>query len=510
MQRSNSPLNRPFFQPLDRIAIGLMLILSLMIAGVLISGSHSAPRVRSFNWQDRQIGAEDTAFLLNFSRPMDHASVENNLRITPPLPGKISWAGRRMAYTLAVPAPYGTLYQLQLQGAQDRFLKSGDGRATIQPYTGRFQSRDRAFVYIGVTGEEEGRLVLYNLSQQKKQILTPKNLVVLDFKPYPLSDRVLFAATERQTQAQGLLEQKLYMVTTGIAVYPPDAADAQPLPVGWPPHSQAPKPVEPGRVELVLDSKGYQNLKFDLSPDGQTIVVQRVNRKDPADFGPWILKAGVAPQPLEGQPGGDFLITPDSNSLAISQGQGLAILPLQPNAEPLDFLPKFGMVLTFSRDGSTAAMVKFNTDYTRSLFLVNNQGLQKELLRTTGSILSAQFDPTKQLLYCLLTTLIPGDTYREEPYLGVIQLKTSKLIPLLKLPSQRDIQVSLAPDGLAILFDQTVTNSQDTHKPLQDSTGKEIASSRLWLLPLVSLEGKGASIQPELLPLSGLHPRWLP
>jgi hypothetical protein len=508
MQRSNSSSQRSFFQPLDRVAIGLMLVLSLLIGGFLLSGSHAAPRVRSFNWQDRQVGADDTAFLLNFSRPMDHASVEKNLRITPPLPGKTSWAGRRMAYTLTAPAPYGTLYQLQLQGAQERFFKS-EG-PTLQPYTGRFQSRDRAFVYIGVTGEEEGRLVLYNLTQQKKQILTPTNLVVLDFEPYPLGDRVLFAATERQTQQQGQLEQKLYAVTTGMVVHPPDAATADPLPFGFNANSSAPKPVDAGRVELLLDSKGYQNLKFDLSADGQTIVVQRVNRKDPADFGPWILKAGQAPKPLKGQPGGDFLITPDSDSLAISQGQGLAILPLQPNAEPLDFLPKFGMVLNFSRDGSSAAMVKFNTDYTRSLFLINNQGVQKELLRTTGSVLNAQFDPTKQLLYCLLTTLIPGETYREEPFLGAINLKTGKLLPLLKLPSQRDIQVSLAPDGLAILFDQTVTNPQDTQKSLQDSTGKEIASSRLWLLPLVSLEANTNNIKPELLPLAGLRPRWLP
>jgi hypothetical protein len=55
------------------------------------------------------------------------------------------------------------------------------------------------------------------------------------------------------------------------------------------------------------------------------------------------------------------------------------------------------MVLSFARDGSAAAMVKFNTDYTRSLFLVTNQGLQKELLRTTGSILSGELLRTKKL-----------------------------------------------------------------------------------------------------------------
>jgi len=58
-----------------------------------------------------------------------------------------------MAYTLAAPAPYGTSYQVQLQGAQDRFTESNSGRL-IQP-SGRFQSRDRA-VYLGVEGGRDG------------------------------------------------------------------------------------------------------------------------------------------------------------------------------------------------------------------------------------------------------------------------------------------------------------------------------------------------------------------
>jgi hypothetical protein len=241
--------------------------------------------------------------------------------------------------------------------------------------------------------------------------------------------------------------------------------------------------------------------------------VQRVNRQNPSDFGPWLLKTNTPPQPLKGDPGGDFLITSDSNSLAIAQGQGLAILPLQPDSKPLDFLPKFGMVLSFAKDGSLATMVKFNTDNTRSLFLVSNQNTQKELFRTTGSIISAQFDPAKQTLYCLLTELLTeGEVYREQPYLAAIDLKTAKLRPLVLLPNQRDVQVSLAPDGLALLFDQTTEAAQDkteAGETLSNSMGKAIADSRLWLLPL-DVTNLNAKPQPEALPLPGLRPLWLP
>jgi hypothetical protein len=491
------------FQPLDRAAMITMLVLAGLIGLMLLSGDRSAPRVRNFNWQDKQIGGEDVAFVLTFSRPMDEASVERHLKIEPTLLGKTSWAGRRMAYTLTAPAPYGTTFRVKLQDAQDRFTQAGPNRAKMQPFEGTFRSRDRAFAYIGTEPGEAGKLILYNLTKQEKTPLTPPNLNVTMFKPYPQGDRILFSATAHTTPPQSFAEQKLYTVTTGISYatpMPPGGLEAEPVTVAK----------SAGQVELLLDNPDYQNLKFDLSADGQVIVVQRVNRKNPTDFGPWILRPNAPAQPLDHkQPGGDFLITPDSDSLAISQGQGLALLPLRPQAEPLDFLPKFGMVLGFTKDGSVAAMVKFNTDYTRSLFIVTNQGTQKEIFKTTGSILQAQFSPDRQTLYGLMTNLLPGETYREQPYFAAIDLKTAlqannpetALRPLMLLPPQRDRHMSLAPDGLALLFDQKVASAATTN------TGPNVGSS-LWLLPLTSDPAHPA--QPVALPLPGFHPSWMP
>lgn len=511
MQTTPAAPSKSFPQPLDRVALAVILILSVLIGLLVLNGDRSAPRVRDFTWQNKQVGADDSAFVFTFSRPMDHSSVEQNLQIEPPLPGKTSWAGRRMAYTLNTPAPYGTSFKVKLQNAQDRFTQEGSNRASLQPFVGSFQSRDRAFAYIGVDRDEAGRLILFNLTKQEKKILTPQNLVVMDFKPYTQSDRILFSAIDRADQSQSLVDQKLYTVTTGISIEAPaQLGDAQKS--DWEFFNPAqPSPTQSsGQVDLVLDNQNYQNLKFDLSADGTVIVVQRVNRKNPNNFGPWMIRQGSQPQPLDNkQPGGEFLITPDSSSLAIAQGQGLALIPLQPQADPLDFLPKFGMVLNFSKDGSSAAMVKFNTDYTRSLFLVTNQGDSKEIFKTTGSIVSAQFDPTEQILYCLLTNLIPGATYQEQPYIAAIDLKTAvtqggaerALYPMVLLPKQRDIQLSLAPDGLALIFDQTNGEARSL-----DS--KPMVNSRLWFLPLTG--DLTAKVQPEALPMPGFHPRWLP
>lgn len=483
---------------LDRVALTFILALVVAIGGLLLLGNRGGPRVRDFNWQDKQVGAVDTAFVLTFSRPMNQASVEKNLQINPPLPGKFSWAGRRMVYTLNFPAPYGQSFQVQLQNGEDQF-QSSTYHSKMQPFSGSFRTRDRAFAYIGTEGAESGRLVLYNLTTQKKQVLTPVNLIVFDFKPYPMGDRILFSAADRSSQTP-LVDQKLYTVSTGISINPPKALDDSSG--GVPPVSQ---PSDPGQIVEILDNRNYQNLQFDLSADGQTIVVQRVGRTSQSQATPWILRSGQDPKPLKlDQPSGDFLITADGKSLVLAQGQGLSILPLQDGSEPPSFLPKFGTVLSFAQDNSAAAMVKFNTDYTKSLYLVSDAG-EKEILKTTGSIQSALFDPTKQFLYCLLTELIPGPTYQEQPYLAAIDLKLAQtaanpndaLRPLLRLPKQREIQVSLAPDSVALLFDQKL--STDPSSPTPDG--------QLWLLPLTT--DLDHPLPPEQLPLPGVHPRWM-
>ena len=495
-------MNKQVLQPLDRTAIALMVILSVIIGIVLWSGDRSSSRVRDFSWQNKQIGAEDRGFIITFSRPMNHTSVEQNLSINPPLPGKFSWAGRRMAYTLIAPAPYDSEYELKLQGARDKFAKDKETQRQIQPFSAGFKTRDRAFAYLGIDGDNAGRLMLVNLSvkEPKPIALTPPDLVVTEFKPYPDGESILFSANPRTLQRTGLLEQNLYIVTTGIAAQSKD--ESQRLET-------------PGKVTQILDNKDYQNLKFDLSADGQTIVVQRVSRRNPGDFGLWIIKPDGKAKPMPGQPGGDFKIAPDSKAIAISQGQGLAIVPLErSDDQPLDFLPKFGSIVGFSDDGAAAAMVRFNTDYTRSLYLVTNSG-EKELLRTSGSVLDTQFDPMGKTLYCLLTQLIPGSEYQEEPYIAAIDINSSQLRTLVVLKNQRQAQITLSPDGIALLFDQPITTPQtaaaESVAPRTQS-GETITNSRLWLLPLdtASEEATNAPLNPVQLRLAGFHPRWLP
>ena len=493
---------------IDKIALSAIAFLSLSITA-LVWGTNACgeecflavkPQVTKFSWQNQTIGQEDRAFVLNFNRPVDRDSIERNITIDPPLPGKISWAGNKLAYTLDRPAPYGEKYRIFLETNSEAASQANSPKS-VEPFFGQFSSRDRALAYIGSEGKNQGRLIVYNWTTQEKTVLTPDNLEVLNFEPYPQGERILFSAIAKD-RLRDATKLQLYSVTTGV--------------------NQASQKNFKPQIKLILDSKKYQNYKFDLSQDGKTIVVQRINHRNPNDFKLWVIRENQAPKLLETNAIGDFLLAPDSETLAVAQGEGIALLPLKSDAQPLDFLPKFGRVVSFSDDGTAAVMVNYNKDnqdlqYTKSLYYVNNQGIEKELLNLEGSIIDCQFDPTASSLYCLLTELnFPENIaqeqettqYQEQPYIVEIKLKTGKVTPLLALPEYQDSKLSVAPDGLGVLFDQVLTTQIAAEDLSLETSDTAIIKSRLWLLLPPSEES--ATHQVEQLPLIGFRPQWLP
>ena len=487
-----------FSQPLDRYAIGLVVVLSVAISILLWIGDRTAPQVRGFSWQDQNIDATNTSFTLTFNRPMNRESVEQNLKFDPPIAGKISWSSRRMSYTPIAPAVYGNSYTVKLENAYDRFANESGKKIPIEPFMGSFKTPNPYFAYIGLQGEEKGRIILYNVLQKEKRFLTSPNLTVIDFRIYPDRQKILFSAIAGGEQ--GLLEQKLYAVATGI-----DRQD------------RLSASVEP---KLILGNDDFQNFKFDLSPDGKNVLVQRLSRQQVGRYSLWLIKEAEQPRSLDNRPGGDFMFTPDSTSVAIARGEGVAILPLEPQATPLDFLPRFGTVLSFGRSGTKAAMIKFNKDYTRSLYLVNNQGVQKELTKNNGSILGAQFDPQEKNIYCLLTDVEQDpakNIYREKPYLASINLESAQLKRLLELPPQREVQFNVSPDGQSILLNSAIpSNDPSTSQSIPEDSAQASRTARspqlstqLILLPISDQQIKNLP-QPEVLPMFGTFPRWLP
>jgi hypothetical protein len=480
------------YEPIDRAALSLIMLLNLAIGLSIVWGARSLPKVRDFSWQNKQIGAKDTAFVLTFSRPMERASVEANLRIEPALPGKISWSGRRLVYTLTAPPQYEKIYKIELQNARQKPGFNSKQGKSIAPFFGQFTTPDRAFVYKGTAGTEKGRLILYNLTRRQKIILTPENLAVKDFKIYPAGDRILFSASEWANYKPGLYEQSLYVVTTGISSDPGQ---------------------KPGTIRQILDNLDYENLKFDLSPDGRAIAVQRANRSNPGDIGLWVLRPEISPMPqrLLSRPAGEFAIAPDSATFANPEAEGIAILSLTPNTKPLDLIPSFRRVFNFTPDGRESAMLKYNSDFTQSIFLVTNWGLPKELTRTAGEFINCLFDPRNPQLYCLLTRRKPGKYFSETLTLEAIDLQTLAVKPLLVLPDRAEVKMSLSPDGLQLLLDRIAVKQAEPMKgDLRTEGGRAIDSSTLILVNLESAPKFNSLPSTQELNLTGFSPRWLP
>lgn len=531
-------------ESVDRAAWLTIAVVIVAIAVLLLFGDHSVAGVRSFSWQNRDLSYPDRAFILTFNRPVDRDTVEDNLKIQPKLPGRFSWSGARMAYTVDEPVPYGESFTLTLKNATTLPIGLQKEVQTFEPFTGKFAGRDAVFAYVGVDGEEAERLVLYNVTQQIKTLLTPPELKVTDFLPFPDRDRILFGASLTPEAAKSarsvkskndkgnldlaadVTEQQLYTVTTGMDERsPPSGFNPLQIVQSW----FNSGPPEAGQLELVLDAEEYQNLKFDLSPDGRAIVVQRVDRQNPDEFGLWAIVDGAPPRRIPTEQGGEFLIAPDSQALAMTQGEGLAILPLpktttgkqrrqtfQTTIKPLEFLPKFGELLNFSPNGSAAALVKFNKDYTRSLFVARNTGQEIELGNINGSIRSAEFSPDGKWLYCLLAEIVgdPGaKNYQEQPYIALINVENKETQLLVLLPDSQAIQMDLSPDGRSLLFSRPVLLQESGEPPVPDDTPLDdsATTSQLWQLQTQrQADGKWIANEPEALPITGIQPRWLP
>lgn len=474
----------------DRIVWLSIIILTVLIGVILWRGDQSSLRVSYFSWQERKIGVQDRSFTLKFNLPVNQETVEANLVTNPSLPGKISWKRGQLVYTLTDLPIYGKRHELQLERAR-ALLNNQE----IESFIGLINTHDRAFVYIGIQGEEQGKLILCKITPTglEKNILTPADLVVTYFQIYPRGDRLLFSAFDASRGSQGLPQQQLYTVTTGLSFQV----------------SQTPEPL--GRIRRVLDAKDYRNIQFALSENGKTIIVQRENHNNPGDAGLWVIPDHENPRPL-GIQASQFMVSPDGKRVAISQAAGVQIIPLTEHSVPPQFYPGYEKIVSFSKDGKQILLVRNNPDFTRSLVLINQKGETKNLFDTVNPILSCVFEPREETnLYCLKTDLIQQEdgTITQEPFLSIIDLTDGEYIPFLALPNYQDVQMSMSPDGVALLFDQVVTIPLEINKNLVTRSGQAIADGRLWLLSLPEEinEDTLPSIE-ELNP--GFQPRWVP
>ena len=153
-------------------------------------------------------------------------------------------------------------------------------------------------------------------------------------------------------------------------------------------------------------------------------------------------------------------------------------------------------------------MVKYNNgDNTQVLFFVNNQGKQTQVISTKGEIFNCQFSPLKPVIYCLITRQDKLLKNAENLTLEAINFNNYQESYLLNLPYQWGMNLSLSPDGTALLFDRIIPKKTEANKQdLKTATGTSIDTAEIMFL---SLEDDQKMV-PQKLPLAGYNPQWLP
>lgn len=474
----------------DRTVGAIAIILIGLIAVVLVRGNRSPLQVVQYSWRNTNIGAQTQALTMTFNHPVNPGQIEQDLRIDPPLAGKTSWQGRRWFYTLEEIPRYGTNYQLSL--SLPVMVRGG----TNQDFTSVISSRARALVYIGVSEEERGRLILYNITnpqQPQKIILTPRDLTVRQFQIYPQGDRLIFTASDPSRRNA---QQNLFTVTTGIN------------------NLNTQTKVLPGKLERLLENQDYDNQNITLARNGQMLILSRQNAQNPADAGLWVMPQGEGPRPL-GIKADRFVVAPNGDFLAVDQGEGVGLIPLNPEAGSSQFLKGMAQALDFSPQGNELLLTQQHQDLSHSLVIYDLKNrTQKEILRGPYPLLSCRFDPrSPNIVYCLQADFVQreGEALQPEPYLAVVNLTNGQARPLLSLPNYPEVDLTIAPDGLALLFDQVATATPLSPNDLLTGSQMSIVDGRVWLLPLprdMAMETE-AEPNPEEL-TSGFAPQWMP
>lgn len=482
----------PSLTRFDTVSLSAIAFLGGLITLNFFWGQPSPLRVTYHSWQNQKIGVNDRILKIDFNHPIGATPLNQYLTITPELAGQMTWQGKSLFYTLTAIPRYGTNYQVQLQSPA-----TANNSRPLESFTSLVNTHNRSFLYLGIAGEERGRLILFDLTdaqKPKKTILTPKDLQVRQFQVYPQGDRVLLIAADPSQSSPRL---DLFTVTTGIN------------PLESPQNTAI-----PGRLERLLAEDGYDTLQIALASRGEGGVLLRRNRQNPVDTGLWAFLPPATARPL-GIKAEQFVLSPQGTHIAVAQTGGVSVVPLLPQGGGTQFWAGYERPLAFTPDGTELLLSQVDANYTFSLQLKNLAApTQKEILRSPYPIQSCQFDPVLlNHLYCLKTEMVPqaDNTLQEETFLVKLDRHRGKSNSLLALPNYPDVQLTLAPDGSGLLLDQVATTPAVSPQELLTPSQQAIADGRIWLLPL--LEPRKNSTTPAVVPQEltvGFAPQWMP
>ena len=161
-----------------------------IVAGLLVLAVFAAPGVAAFGPEpDSPHVPASAPIRIEFSRSMDHGSVERRLSIDPPVPGEIEWDGDALLYHPIEGWPSGQDISVRLGAGSrsTRFLP------LLRSIEWTFQVGEPRLTYLWPS-EGPAELYLLDLSTQKRTQLTQTTGGVTDYSVAPGGNSIVYSS----------------------------------------------------------------------------------------------------------------------------------------------------------------------------------------------------------------------------------------------------------------------------------------------------------------------------
>jgi Tol biopolymer transport system component len=112
------------------------------------------------------------------------------LTISPPVPGRVRWDGRIVAFVPDQPLQPGTTYTVTVANG----LQSRQGRPFLHAYSWRFQTGQTRILYIAWDDQERSQIFVTNPDGREQRRLTEEPYDVLDFAVAPDGATIIYSS----------------------------------------------------------------------------------------------------------------------------------------------------------------------------------------------------------------------------------------------------------------------------------------------------------------------------
>ena len=130
---------------------------------------------------------------LQFSQPMDQASVESHITIAPKMPGRFEWVENTVWFFPEMPLDQVQGITLSLRAG----ARSAEGESLNKSLDSSFSIRTPEVLYL-VLDQSGGDLWRWNATSQTSAALTDTGGAVIDFAPNRTGERIVYAAVNAE------------------------------------------------------------------------------------------------------------------------------------------------------------------------------------------------------------------------------------------------------------------------------------------------------------------------